>query len=63
MNQLSEYFIKEIEREENMADKAYIPKNKNMIINQIIDEYEEDITDGFLIKHKKKDLFQNIIKK
>ena len=56
MNQLSEYFIKEIERKENMADKAYIPKNKNMIINQIIDEYEEDITDGFLIKHKKKDL-------
>ena len=56
LNQLSEHYIKEIEREENMADKAYIPKNKNMIINQIIDEYEEDITDGFLIKHKKKDL-------
>ena len=43
MNQLSEYFIKEIERKENMADKTYVyPKSKNMNINQIIDEDDDD---------------------
>jgi len=43
MNQLSEYFIKEIEKKENMADKTYIfSKSKNMNINQIIDEDDDN---------------------
>ena len=43
MNQLSEYFIKEIEKKENMADKTYIfSKSKNLNINQIIDEDDDN---------------------
>ena len=43
MNQLSEYFIKEIEKKENEAEKTFLaPKSKNMNINQIIDEDEDD---------------------
>ena len=43
MNQLSEYFIKEIEKKENMADKTYVySKSKNMNINQIIDEDDDN---------------------
>ena len=43
MNQLSEYFIKEIEKKENEAEKTFVAlKSKNMNINQIIDEDEEE---------------------
>ena len=43
MNQLSEYFIKEIEKKENIQDKTFImSKSKNLNINQIIDEDEDD---------------------
>lgn len=43
MNQLSEYFIKEIEKKEIEAEKTYIfPKNRTMNINQIIDEDDDD---------------------
>ena len=43
MNQLSEYFIKEIEKKENEADKTYLfQKNKTMNLNQIIDEDDDD---------------------
>ena len=43
MNQLSEYFIKEIEKKENMADKTFVySKSKNMNINQIIDEDDDN---------------------
>ena len=43
MNQLSEYFIKEIEKKEDEVQKTFIaPKSKNMNINQIIDGDDED---------------------
>ena len=43
MNQLSEYFIKEIEKKENMAEKTCVfYKSKNMNINQIIDEDDDN---------------------
>jgi len=48
MNQLSEYFIKEIDKRENIAEKTFIlPKSKNMNINQIIDEDEENDNNKF----------------
>ena len=42
MNQLSEYFIKEIEKKEEEQKTFIAPKSKNMNINQIIDEDEDD---------------------
>lgn len=42
MNQLSEYFIKEIEKKEDEQKTFIAPKSKNMNINQIIDEDEDD---------------------
>ena len=43
MNQLSEYFIKEIENKEEEAHRTFISSNsKNMNLNQIIDEDEDD---------------------
>ena len=43
MNQLSEYFIKEIEKKEDEAQKTFIaPQSKNMNINQIIEGDDDD---------------------
>ena len=56
MNELTEYFIKKLEKE-YMADKTYIePKSKYININQIIDENGKDNKLDFLLEHKKKAL-------